>query len=354
MTSFEAKKPGTESSEKVYKQPVPVKFKVVKTLITGGAGFIGSNLASALIERGDSVAIIDNLSTGKRENLEALMSANEINLVVGSILDRQILEPLVAEADLVYHLAAVVGVERVCHDPARTLQINIEGTKTLLELGLDFETPVVLASTSEIYGKNDDLPLAEGDNTILGPTTVPRWSYAVSKLADEHLALSLANTIPITIVRYFNCYGPYVDPAGYGSVVARFIDQALRGRPITIYGDGNQTRSFTYVRDSVDGTIAAALRSESDIFNIGCPTETTINELAARVLEMTESKSHIVHQPAPKHLGPFEDQRRRKPDITKAQRKLGFDPGTNLDEGLEQTIAWMRAKNKETLTRRAA
>ena len=285
--------------------------------------------------------------------MKPLLRTGQIKEVVGSIVDRSSIEPLIAEADLVFHLAAVVGVERVCSDPARTLFVNIEGSRIVLELCRRFETKVILASTSEVYGKNSNLPLAEDDETVLGPVTVKRWSYAVSKLADEHLALALKDQLPVVIVRYFNCYGPHVDPAGYGSVVARFVDQALREEPITIYGDGNQTRSFTYVRDTVNGTIAASNSNTGGIFNIGNTTETTINDLAALVLAKTGSSAPIVHQPFPARLGSFEEQRRRQPDITKARQELDFDPATSLVEGLKETISWMRQELREPLRKKA-
>lgn len=313
-------------------------------VVTGGAGFIGSHLVEALVELGEEVTVVDDLSTGRRENLAGCLDGARVRLVAGSVLDADTLGPLIAEASVVYHLAAVVGVDRVCHDPAKTLVENIGGTRTVLELCRRHEAPVVVTSTSEAYGKNPDVPLRESDDTLLGPTSVPRWSYALSKLVDEQLAWALMKDLPVTVLRYFNCYGPRIDPKGYASVVSIFADQALKGSPITVYGDGRQTRSFTYVRDTVAATIAAGRSGITGVFNVGRPDEISINELAGLIKEVAGSDSPITHGPQPADWGSFEEPGRRVPDIEKARRDLGFEPCVDLVDGLKLTIDWMRSR----------
>lgn len=319
----------------------------MSALITGGAGFIGSHLTESLAENED-VIVFDDLSTGRQDNLKECLESQAANLINGSVLDRQALVPLIRNADTVYHLAAVVGVDRVARDPERTLAVNIDGTRNIIELCGRYDTKLVLASTSEVYGKNQDVPLSEEDDTIIGPTSISRWAYAVSKLADEHLALAGVGDIPVTVVRYFNCYGPKIDPEGYASVIAVFIDQALNGNPLTIYGDGCQTRSFTYVADTVAGTIAAGNYETGGVFNIGKPDEIAINDLAKLVLELTNSASQIVYRPYPSGWGRFEETKRRVPDIERAKQVLGFAPETELVEGLKKTIKWIRENPSTT------
>lgn len=316
--------------------------------MTGGAGFIGSHLIDALVQRGEDVVVLDDLSTGRRENLARYTGKDRVRLVEGSVLDRELLRPLIARSSMVYHLAAVLGVDRVCRDPVKTLMTNIEGTHTVFGLCREYGVKALLASTSEAFGKNDTAPLSEEQDTVLGPTSVPRWSYAISKLADEHLALASDKEFPTVVVRYFNTYGPRNRPSGYSGVIGVFIDQALRGKPITIYGDGGQTRAFTYIDDAVAATLAAAERGRGEVFNVGRPVETTINELAARVRDLAESNSQIVYRPHPSPWGTFEEPRRRVPDIAKARRQLGFEPQVGLREGLKKTIDWTRALTGES------
>ena len=320
-----------------------------KVLITGGAGFIGSHLAEALAKN-DEVVVFDNLSTGQEENLKDFLGKSSTRMVVGSVLDRQKLEPLVEQADIVYHLAAVVGVDRVIRYPRATLAVNIDGTRNVVDLCRQSGSKLVLASTSEVYGKNQDVPLAEDDSTWLGPTTVPRWCYAVSKLADEHLALASAKEMTVVIVRYFNCYGPRIDPAGYASVIALFIDQALRGEPITVYGDGSQTRSFTYVADTVAATVAAGAYNGTGVFNVGRAEEISIDDLARLIRESTASDSPIVHQSFPARWGRFEETRRRVPNISRAREALGFEAETELIDGIDKTVRWARERLSEVST----
>ncbi len=298
-----------------------------------------------LVRRGESdIAIIDDLSSGRRENIAALMGTGKVRLTVGNILDYDALEPLIENSSRVFHLAAMVGVANVCNDPRATLQINIDGTQNVLELCAKHDVPLTMASTSEAYGKSQDLPLSENSDTTLGPTSVKRWSYAISKLADEHLAFALMDSLPITVLRFFNTYGPRMNPSGAYGVVARFARQALTGDPLTVYSDGEQTRSFTYIDDTIDGVIGAAESGVSGIFNIGISRETTINDLAAQIIWLTRSRSPIIRQPYPTELGKFEETRRRIPDVTKALKTFGFAPHVDLRAGLQETIAWLRSE----------
>lgn len=323
-------------------------------LVTGGAGFIGSHLVDALVDRGHEIIVLDDLSHGRRENLADHLKGDQVRLVVDSILNQQLCDKLVAKSSLVYHLAAIVGLERVCPNPISTLEVNIAGTHNILDLCRRYGIKVLLASSSEAYGKNEKVPLHEDDDTILGWSKAPRWSYAISKLADEHYAWKMMKDLPIVIVRYFNSYGPRVQPTGGSGVIARFIKQALTGAPITVFGDGQQTRSYTYITDVVEATINAAEKARGEIFNIGNPIETSINELAGLIKKLTGSNSEIVHRSHPKYWGIYEETRRRVPDINRATEYLDFRPTVPLAEGLERTIAWMRPRLDTILDREVA
>jgi len=318
----------------------------VRILVTGGAGFIGSNLVDVLMEQGHEVTVLDNLSVGKIANIEHHLESEHFHFVNDTILNVTTLERLVRQADLIYHLAAVVGPKYVVEDPLGTIVTNVRGTENVLELAFKYWVKTVIASSSEIYGKSTAVPLSEDDDRILGPTTVGRWSYSDAKAIDEYFALAYAKKgLPVAIVRYFNAYGPRLDPRGYGSVIARFFTQALRGEPLTIYDDGQQTRCFTYVADTIRGTILAATVKEAvgQVFNIGSNRETTILELAALIRRLTGSASEIVHVPYETAYGPdFEETRRRVPDVTRAREVLGFEAQIALEEGLRRTLGWFR------------
>ncbi|MGB9890088.1 MAG: GDP-mannose 4,6-dehydratase, partial [Anaerolineae bacterium] len=249
-------------------------------------------------------------------------------------------------ADLVFHLAAVVGVQYVVEDPLNTIIVNVRGTENVLEVACKYWVRTVIASSSEVYGKSTTVPLQEDGDRLLGPTTVPRWSYADAKAIDEYFALAYAKKgLPVTVVRYFNAYGPRLDPRGYGSVIARFFTQALRGEPLTVYGDGQQTRCFTYVTDTVQGTILAGTVPEAAgaIFNIGSDQEITIADLARRILALTGSSSEMIFVPYTAAYGPdFEEARRRVPDVRRAREVLGFEAEVPLEEGLRLTLNWFR------------
>ena len=316
-------------------------------LVTGGAGFIGSHLVDALLEAGHTVTVLDDLSVGKTQNFAHHLAHPHFHFVQGSILDKALVTQLVAQVDGIYHLAAVVGVKYVVENPLRGMQVNVRGTETILEAACARGCKVVLASSSEVYGKSAGVPFAEKDVTVIGPTSVPRWSYAISKLLDEHLAFAYYRQegLPATAVRYFNAYGPRLDPRGYGSVIARFINQALDGQALTVYGDGQQTRAFTFVADTVRGTIVAMETPESagQAFNIGNPREITMYELAAQIRESVGADVDIVYVPYAQAYGAaFEDTPRRLPNVTRAAEVLGFRATTSLEEGLRQTILWFK------------
>lgn len=318
----------------------------MRVLVTGGAGFIGSHLVDALMAQGHTVTVLDNLSVGKIANIAHHLGKERFLFVNDSVLNPLTLERLVRRADLIFHLAAVVGVKYVVEDPLNAIIVNVRGTENVLELAFKYWVRTVIASSSEVYGKSTDIPLREDGDRILGPTFVPRWSYSDAKAIDEYFALAYAKKgLPVTVVRYFNAYGPRLDPCGYGSVVARFFTQALQGEPITVYEDGRQTRCFTYVADTVRGTILAGTVQEAagQIFNIGSNQEITIRELAERIRSLTGSRSEIVHIPYASAYGDhFEEARRRVPDVTRARQVLGFEAQTTLEEGLRLTLEWFK------------
>ena len=316
----------------------------MRVLVTGGAGFIGSHLVDALVDEGAEVTVLDNLVTGRASNLDG-----PARLVEGSILDADLVDKEVEAADEVFHLAAAVGVRHIVDDPLGSLRTNTRGTEHGLDACARHRRRVLLASTSEIYGKSMTLPWREDDDRVLGSTDVPRWSYATAKALDEHLALAHARAgLPVTIVRYFNSYGPRLDPRGYGSVVARFLGQALAGEPLTVHGDGAQTRCFTYVADTVRGTLLAARAPAAvgRVFNIGSDVETRLDDLARLIIDLTGSTSRIRHVSYESEFGDrFEDPARRRPDITRARTELGWEPKVPLDEGLARTLEWWSIAN---------
>jgi UDP-glucose 4-epimerase len=314
----------------------------VRVLVTGGAGYIGSHLVDALLESGHEVRVIDNLSTGKAANLTHRLG--DIRFVNGSILDHSLVEREVQEVDVVFHLAAAVGVRHIVDDPLGSLLTNTRGTENVLAACHRYWRKVLIASTSEVYGKTSRVPMREDDDRVLGPTTVHRWSYSTAKAYDEHLAFAYAaHELPVVLVRYFNSYGPRIDERGYGSVVANFLRQALAGDPLTVHGDGGQSRCFTYIDDTVRGTLAAAFTPEAEglVFNLGSTRETTIAELAEMIKTAVGSTSEICPTSYESYYGPgFEDTRRRVPDITRAREILDWEPRVALEDGLAQTIDW--------------
>lgn len=323
----------------------------MKILVTGGAGYIGSNLTDALIADGHEVWALDNLSTGSKANILHLSGEERFHWVHDSILNRAVVDQLASKVDQIYHLAAVVGVKYVIGDPLGGIRTNVAGTEIVLECAHKYGKRTVIASSSEVYGKSPSVPWSEEDDCLLGPTTVSRWSYALSKAIDEHCALAYARRgLQVAIVRYFNSYGPRLDPQGYGSVVARFISQALSGEPLTVYDDGQQTRCFTYVDDTVQGTILAGTMPAAvgKVFNIGSEDETKILELAHLIRDLTGSRSDIACVPNHAVFGEnFEETRRRVPDNRRAADLLGFRAQVSLREGLAKTIGWFRNRRTD-------
>ena len=317
-----------------------------RVLVTGGAGFIGSHLVEALLERGDTVTVLDDLSTGAEANLREVIGRSGLRVVRGSVLDPAIVDRLVTDADTVYHLAAAVGVRNIVARPLDSLITNVRGTEIVFEAAFRHGARVLLASTSEVYGKSDQLPFRETGDRVLGPTWVHRWGYATSKAIDEHLAFAYADRgLRVSVVRYFNAYGPRIDEQGYGSVIARFAGQALRGESLTVHGDGLQSRCFTFVRDTVRGTILAGTKDEAlgQVINIGRGAEVTIAELAEMVRSILGSRSAVTQVPYESYYPKgFEDTRRRVPDTTRARELLGFTASVDLADGLSRTLVWCR------------
>ena len=314
-------------------------------LITGGAGFIGSHLTEAALAGGDAVVAVDDLSTGSYRNVDHL-SGGAFELVVASVDDAATMEGLVRRADLVYHLAAAVGVKLIVDDPVRTIETNIRGTEVVLQLANKWRRPVVLASTSEVYGKSERVPYAEDHDMVLGPTTHSRWAYAASKAIDEFLAVAYhrRDGLPVVIARLFNTVGPR-QTGRYGMVLPTFVRQALRGEPITVYGDGRQTRAFTYVSDAVRALLELPRHeaASGEVFNVGGGQEVAIMDLARLVRERTGSSSDIVTVPYDQAYAPgFEDMARRVPDISKLQRVTGFAPQVDLPEIIDRVAEHYR------------
>ncbi len=323
-------------------------------LITGGAGFIGSHLVDALLAAGHRVTVLDDLSVGKEQNFAHHRTDPNFRFVRGSILDAPLMDSLASQVDAIYHLAAVVGVTYVVRDPLHGMMVNLRGTEIVLQAAAKHRRRVLIASSSEAYGKSTHVPFREDDDTLMGPTSVPRWAYALAKLLDEHFAFAYyrQTDLPTVAVRYFNAYGPRLDPRGYGSVVARFITQALTGQPLTVYGDGEQTRSFTFVKETVQGTIAAmdTPAATGHVFNIGNAHETTINELATTIRDLAGASVEIVHVPYEQAYGKhFEETHRRQPDISRAADVLGFRATVSLRDGLQKTISWFKEHRNELI-----
>ena len=320
----------------------------MRILVTGGAGFIGSHLVDALLSSGHEVVALDNLFIKDNEaNLSEAKAHKNFRFVQGDILNRELVDELIEKSDLVFHLAAIVGVKYVVDNPLLTMLVNVEGTLNILASAHKYKKRVVIASSSEVYGRNRKVPLSERASRVLGPTWIPRWCYSAAKALDEHLAFAYhQNGLPVSCVRYFNIYGPRINSLGYGTVIANFIRQALKGEPITVHNDGKQTRSFTYVSDAVEGTILAGTKDEAigNVFNIGSPRdEISIKELAVLIKKLTNSSSHIIYIPYEDYYGSkHEDVQRRCPNINKARKYLGFEPKVRLEEGLVRTIKWCR------------
>ncbi|MEW6410248.1 MAG: GDP-mannose 4,6-dehydratase [Nitrospirota bacterium] len=321
----------------------------MKVLITGGAGFIGSHLAEGYLTNGDEVFVIDDLSTGSLDNIKHINDDNKFGYVIDTIMNYKRMSELIEESDVIVHLAAAVGVKHVIENPLTSLETNIKGTEIVLELANRFRKKVFIASTSEVYGKHTHAPLKETDNVIYGPSTIGRWSYAASKLLDEFMALAYWKTkrLPVIIARFFNTVGPR-QTGRYGMVIPRFVQQALRNEPITVYGDGKQTRTFTYVKDVVKFIIAFINSPDAigEVINIGGTEEISIKDLADRIKYLTGSKSEIRYIPYEEaYEKDFEDMQRRVPDITKMEKIIGLRPTTGLEAILNNVIEYYRLRD---------
>lgn len=335
-------------------------------LITGGAGFIGSHLAQALLERGYYVTVIDNLSTGRFENIAHLVDHAYFRFTIDSISNEVVMDRIVSECDVIFHLAAAVGVELIVRDPVHVIETNVLGTHAVLKMANRYRRKVLIASTSEIYGKNNHVPFQEDDDRLVGPTTKARWSYSTSKAVDEFLALAYHRqmSLPVVIFRLFNVVGPR-QSGQYGMVVPRFVQQAVRKLPLTVYGDGQQTRCFCDVGDAVEAIVALAECPEAigEVFNVGSTEEVKILDLARKVLELTDDVARLgfasgeqkadeaqivfVSYDRAYETG-FEDMRRRVPDIGKIKAAIGWNPMIPLDATLRRVIGFHRHEGGET------
>jgi len=319
----------------------------VKALITGGAGFIGSHLAERFLDDGHEVIVLDNLSTGSIANIEHLKGRPGFSYTIDSVTNESLLAELIDRSDVVFHLAAAVGVKLIVEQPVHTIETNVHGTEVVLKHANKKKKLVFIASTSEVYGKSADVPFREAADLVLGPSVKHRWAYACSKLIDEFLALAYwkEKKLPVIVVRLFNTVGPR-QTGQYGMVLPTFVRQALAGHPITVFGDGTQSRSFTYVGDVVEALVRLThdSRAIGEVFNIGNTGEVTIADLAIRVRQMAGSSSDIHYIPYDQaYEAGFEDMPRRVPDITKIREYVGYEPKVPLDDIIRTVIEHMRA-----------
>ncbi len=318
----------------------------MKALITGGAGFIGSHLAEKLLKENWTVSIIDDLSTGSEENLKHIIDEPELKFVQGDINDETVLDKLICDCDCIFHLAAAVGVRLIAEQPVKTIETNIGGTETVLDLANKYAKKILIASSSEVYGKTESVPFKEDDDLVLGSTTVSRWSYACSKAIDEFLGLAFYNEyeLPVIIARFFNTIGPR-QTGDYGMVVPRFVKRALNDQPVEIYGTGKQTRCFTDVDDVVKAvfSLVNSDKTAGQVFNIGSENEISIEDLADKVIKITNSKSekkHISYEEAYSRL--IEDMKRRVPSIEKIKNAVNWQPEITLEQSINKIIGFYK------------
>lgn len=318
----------------------------MKVLITGGAGFIGSHLAERLLGQGDEVTALDNLSTGSLRNIRHLLDHPKLRFVNDDVRDDKTLHVLIEQCDLIYHLAAAVGVQLIVDQPVHTIETNIHGSEVVLGIANKFRKPVLVASTSEVYGKSEKVPFREDDDTVLGATRFSRWSYACSKAIDEFLGLAYHQQfgLPVVVARFFNTVGPR-QTGQYGMVIPRFVEKALLNKPIEIYGSGKQARCFGFVGDVVGAImkLMACKEAPGRVYNVGATQEISINELADKIITMTDSKStkkYLTYEEA--YGRPFDDMMRRIPCLDRIRETVGYEPKTGLDEILRLVIAEKR------------
>ncbi len=315
----------------------------MQALVTGGAGFIGSHLVEALLSQGHHVTVVDDLSTGRFRNIAHLTEHPMFSFAIETITNETVMDRLASQCDVIFHLAAAVGVRLIVEQPVHTIETNVLGTDMVLRLAHRYRPKVLIASTSEVYGKGVSVPFGEEDDRLIGPTSKSRWAYATSKAVDEFLALAYYQTkkVPVVVTRFFNTVGPR-QTGRYGMVIPRFVDWALAGEPIQVYGTGGQSRCFCNVADSVRAIIGLVNEpaAEGEIINVGNDEEITIENLALQIKAMTSSSSEIVHVPYDEAYAPgFEDMQRRVPDISKIRRVTGWQPQITLEQTLAQVIA---------------
>ncbi|MEW6025684.1 MAG: GDP-mannose 4,6-dehydratase [Planctomycetota bacterium] len=320
----------------------------MKYLITGGAGFIGSHLAEAILKQNDEVWIVDNLSTGSINNIERLKANPKFHYIIDTIFNEPLLAEMIDNCDIVFHMAAAVGVRLIVESPVNTIETNISGTESVLKLANKKNKTVLIASSSEVYGKSSKIPFSEEDDMIMGPTVKSRWSYACSKAIDEFLALAYwrEKKLPAVVVRLFNTVGPR-QSGRYGMVIPRFVQQALTGEPFTVYGTGKQSRCFTDVSDVVGALIKVVNHPKAigEVFNIGSNQEITIEDLAKKVKEKTKSASKIKYVPYDEaYESGFEDMLRRVPDLSKIEKLIGYKPTQSIDQILDRIIGYFKAQ----------
>ncbi len=319
----------------------------MKALVTGGAGFIGSHLAEKLLLGGYEVVAVDDLSTGSIDNLRGIESSPEFDFVYDNVRNSETMHVLIEQCDVIFHLAAAVGVQLIVDRPVHTIETNIHGTEVVLQIANKFRKKVLIASSSEVYGKSENIPFHEDDDTVLGSTRFSRWSYACSKAIDEFLALAYYEQygLPVVVARLFNTVGPR-QTGQYGMVIPRFVERALRNEPVVIYGSGKQRRCFAYVGDVVEGLIALmdCRHAPGRVYNIGSTEEISIEELADKIIQMTESKSekkYISYEAA--YGKPFDDMTRRMPCLDRIRETVGYEPKTTLDRILQSVIEDIRS-----------
>lgn len=323
----------------------------MRALITGGAGFIGSHLSEYLLKQGYHVTVIDDLTTGRFTNIEPLTQNPKFHYAIEDIRNIHVIDRLVSECDIIFHLAAMVGVEKIINEPINTIEVNIGGTETLLKTARRYRKKIMVASTSEVYGKGVSFPFREDDDSLLGPTVKNRWSYAASKMVDEFLALAYYHEtgLPVVLFRLFNTVGPR-QSGQYGMVLPRFVQSALQNKPIQVYGDGQQQRCFGNVFDVVDAIhkLGESDQAIGQLYNIGSDEEITIYDLAVRVRDRADSASEIKLIPYDEAYAPgFEDFRRRVPSIEKIQQLIGWKPTTLLDDTIDQVIAYYQQEMRQ-------
>lgn len=320
----------------------------MKVLITGGAGFIGCHLTNEHLKKGDQVTVIDDLSTGSQENIAAFSTNNLFKFVKETVLHKEALDPLMADCDVCYHLAAAVGVYTIVEKPLNSLFTNIKGTEVVLELADKYKKKILVASTSEVYGKSNKFPFKEDDDTIMGTTSKSRWSYAYAKALDEFMALAYhkERQLPVVVVRFFNTVGPR-QTGRYGMVIPNFVRQALRDEKVTIFGDGHQSRCFTFVGDVVNAIMKLMECKDAvgQVINVGNNKEISMEDLAKKIIEKIGSKSELVYIPYSEAypLG-FEDMERRIPDLSKIKQLIAYNPEVELDEILDKVIAYKKTR----------